>query len=66
MAYATAETLITSHGMSGLQAKRSRRPGAGRTLIFAEQAQLDSMVLALNAWLPGLGLVLLRSLERKS
>ncbi|MGH3409119.1 MAG: tyrosine-type recombinase/integrase [Streptosporangiaceae bacterium] len=59
MACATAGKLITSHGMSGLQAKRSRKPGAGRTFIFAEQAQLDAMVLALNAWLAGLGLVLL-------
>lgn len=59
MTYATSEKLITSDGMSALRARRSRKPSAGRTFIFAEQAQLDTMVKALNAWLPGLGLVLL-------
>ena len=59
MAYAVAEKLVSSHSMSALEAKRSRKPAEARTFIFAAEDQLDSMVKALNAWRPGTGLVLL-------
>lgn len=59
MDYAVREGDITAHGMSALEANRSRIPDERREFIFTTDEQLWSIAGALGRWRHGLGLSIL-------